>query len=49
MGILEELNGEGITVIIVTHEADVAARSNRIVRMRDGLIVADNVLTGRRQ
>ncbi len=49
MSILEELNGEGITVIIVTHEADIAARSNRIVRMRDGLIVADNVLTGRRQ
>ena len=49
MSILEELNDEGITVIIVTHEADIAARSNRIVRMRDGLIVADNVLTGRRQ
>ena len=49
MTILEELNSEGITVIIVTHEADIAARSNRIVRMRDGLIVADNVFSARRQ
>lgn len=45
MGILETLHGEGITVIIVTHEGNIAARANRIVRMRDGLIVADNTLS----
>ena len=42
MDILETLHGEGMSVIIVTHEADIAARANRIVRMRDGLIVSDD-------
>lgn len=41
MGILTELHADGITVIIVTHEADIAARANRIITMRDGLIVSD--------
>lgn len=41
MGILAELHADGITVIIVTHEPDIAARANRIITMRDGLIVND--------
>ena len=41
MQILTELNSDGISVIIVTHEADIAARADRIVTMRDGLIVSD--------
>ena len=41
MEILSELHSEGISVIIVTHEADIAARAGRIVTMRDGLIVSD--------
>lgn len=41
MQILSELNSDGISVIIVTHEADIAARADRIVTMRDGLIVSD--------
>ncbi|TBH20803.1 ABC transporter ATP-binding protein [Thermus thermamylovorans] len=36
-----ELNREGTTVIVVTHEAGVAERTRRIVRVRDGAIVAD--------
>ena len=41
MQILEQLHSEGISVIIVTHEADIAARAERIITMRDGLIVSD--------
>ena len=41
MQILGELHADGISVIIVTHEADVAARAQRIITMRDGLIVSD--------
>ncbi len=41
MQILSELNSDGISVIIVTHEGDIAARADRIVTMRDGLIVSD--------
>jgi len=39
--ILSELNRQGITVILVTHEPDVAARARRIIRMRDGKIQSD--------
>ena len=39
MQILSELHSDGISVIIVTHEADIAARAGRIITMRDGLIV----------
>lgn len=40
MDLLEELNAEGITLVVVTHEADVAARMRRTIRMRDGRIAA---------
>lgn len=41
MEIFHLLHAEGITVIIVTHEMDIAAQADRIVSMRDGKIVAD--------
>ena len=41
MAILEQLNADGITIILVTHEADVAAHARRIVRFRDGAIERD--------
>ena len=41
MRILRELNAEGHTVIIVTHDANVAANANRIIEIRDGEIIAD--------
>ncbi|MFH1477521.1 MAG: ABC transporter permease [Verrucomicrobiota bacterium] len=39
--ILTGLNRQGITVIMVTHEADIAAHARRIIRMRDGVIQTD--------
>jgi putative ABC transport system ATP-binding protein len=39
MAILERLNKDrGVAVVLVTHEADIAARARRIIRVRDGLI-----------
>ncbi|MFC2138530.1 ABC transporter ATP-binding protein [Bacteroidota bacterium] len=39
MKILQEINEQGITVIIVTHERDISQMTNRIIRLHDGLIV----------
>jgi putative ABC transport system ATP-binding protein len=39
--LLREVNREGITVIVVTHEHEIAAMTDRTVRIRDGLIVSD--------
>jgi putative ABC transport system ATP-binding protein len=45
MAILESLNKErGVAVVLVTHEAEIAARAGRLIRMRDGLVVEDTGL-----
>jgi putative ABC transport system ATP-binding protein len=43
MEILQQLNEQGITIILVTHEPDIAAYCHRVVRFRDGRIVDDQV------
>jgi putative ABC transport system ATP-binding protein len=47
MGIFQQLNARGITVVMVTHEQDIAAYAERNVIMRDGLIRDDHVVTRR--
>ncbi|MBP8794692.1 MAG: ABC transporter permease, partial [Brachymonas sp.] len=42
MAILKELHADGHTIILVTHDADVAANASRIIEIRDGRIVADH-------
>jgi putative ABC transport system ATP-binding protein len=41
MGIFQELNDRGITIIMVTHESDIASYARRNVVMRDGLVRED--------
>jgi putative ABC transport system ATP-binding protein len=41
MGLLQELNRGGMTVVLVTHEADVARFARRVLRFRDGHLVED--------
>ncbi|MCK6594714.1 MAG: ABC transporter permease [Bacteriovoracaceae bacterium] len=41
MQILRELNNQGITIIIVTHEDDIAREANRLIKLRDGVIQSD--------
>jgi putative ABC transport system ATP-binding protein len=47
MGIFQQLNEHGITIIMVTHEQDIAAYARRNVIMRDGLILDDHVVSQR--
>jgi putative ABC transport system ATP-binding protein len=49
MGLFQRLNAErGITVILITHEHDIAEYGTRTVAFRDGLIVSDRPVTARR-
>jgi putative ABC transport system ATP-binding protein len=41
--ILSELNRQGVTIIIVTHDQEVAAQCNRIINVKDGRIINDQV------
>ena len=41
MEMLKEINKEGMTVFVITHEEEIAAETDRIVRLRDGVIISD--------
>jgi putative ABC transport system ATP-binding protein len=47
MGLLDEANRQGVTIVMVTHEHDIAARARRLVRIRDGQIVEDGATADR--
>ena len=42
MNLLKDLNNNGQTIIIITHEDNIANQSNRIIKIKDGLIEEDN-------
>jgi putative ABC transport system ATP-binding protein len=44
LNILTDLNKQGVTIMIVTHDKDVAARCKRIINLKDGQIVGDQVI-----
>ena len=49
MGIFQRLNNErGITVLLITHEMDIAEYGTRLIRFRDGRVVADQPVLHRR-
>lgn len=49
MSIFHELHTDGITLLLVTHEMDVAVQADRMLHMKDGLIVEDTAVDDRRR
>ncbi len=47
MGLFQELNDQGITIVMVTHELDIARYTKRNIVMRDGRVVSDVAVVGR--
>ena len=47
MGVFQKLNEQGITIVMVTHELDVARYTKRMVILRDGKILTDEAVADR--
>lgn len=45
MELIQEINDEGKTILIVTHETDIANMCKRIVQLKDGIIIEDKIVT----
>ncbi|WOC40042.1 ABC transporter ATP-binding protein [Polaribacter sp. HL-MS24] len=43
MDLLKEINNDGMTVFVITHEEEIAAQTERIVRLKDGVIISDEL------
>ena len=43
MDLLKDINNEGMTVFVITHEEEVADQTKRIVRLKDGVIISDTI------
>lgn len=46
MVLIKDLNRKGKTIVIVTHESEIAAHAGRIIQMRDGQIISDKIVSG---
>ncbi|MHB8061845.1 MAG: ABC transporter ATP-binding protein [Ruminiclostridium sp.] len=44
MSVFQDLNREGVTIVLVTHEPDIAEHTKRVLKFRDGLLTSDKVV-----
>ena len=49
MGVFQKLNDEGKTVVLITHESDIAEHARRVVVFRDGRVVEDRPVERQRR
>jgi putative ABC transport system ATP-binding protein len=47
MGVFQQLNSEGVTIVMVTHEPDIAAHAKRSIVFKDGNIISDSIVKDR--
>ena len=47
LDLFDQINAAGRTIVVITHEDDVAQRAKRVVRMRDGKIISDEFNSGK--
>ena len=44
MSVFQDLNKEGVTIVLVTHEPDIAEHTKRVLRFRDGFLKSDELV-----
>jgi putative ABC transport system ATP-binding protein len=49
MAVFQQLNAQGITILLVTHEPDIACYAKRVIELRDGVILRDEAIAAPRQ
>ncbi len=49
LGLFQELNDAGVTILMVTHETDIAEYAKRVIELRDGLVIRDELIPNRRR
>ncbi len=45
MAVFQELNREGVTIVLVTHEPDIAEHTKRVIKFRDGFLTSDEIVS----